>query len=330
MLKCQFRVTRLSLHELIGCETAAYLARKQARLVNDNDMIKALLDPRRWTQPEIPTRQLAFLMLRNCLQFRGDYWLRHLPPQMTEAFAKALDESTMGFFEHAIGDTLSRWTDLGMRRLEMPVRCNGGGFRSCDRRQAVQYVGNLAHGAPQLLDRADTDGNVIPGRMHIPALIQHFGEDSFNTPNTAPWAHILENSTDGIATGLRQASSQITKIFEDVAIDGMYDPAKCLALQDVTRIGFHHDGTRPASVTHALTQQVETMEHRWWQREVRNMPTSRYDRWAFECCDKISQQVVLAAPNAMGHMNNEEFVLAITRYFGQQNFPGLWRGSIPW
>ncbi|EJK70722.1 hypothetical protein THAOC_07897, partial [Thalassiosira oceanica] len=89
-----------------------------------------------------------------------------------------------------------------------------------------------------------------------------------------------------IATGLRQASSKIKNIFEEVAINGMYDPAKCLALQ----------------------------------MEVRNMPTSRYDRWAFECCDKISQQVVLAAPNAMGHMKNEEFVLAITRYFGQQNF----------
>ncbi|EJK51876.1 hypothetical protein THAOC_28910, partial [Thalassiosira oceanica] len=100
----------------------------------------------------------------------------------------------------------------------------------------------------------------------------------------------------------------------------MYDPAKCLALQDVTRIGFHHDGTRPASVTHALTMQMETMEHRWWQREIRKMPTSSYDRWAFECCDKFSQQVVLSAPNAMGHMNNEEFVLAITWYFGQQNF----------
>ena len=234
-------------------------------------MIKALLDPRRWTQPEIPTRQLAFLMLRNCLQFRGDYWLRHLPPQMTAAFAEALDESTMGFFEHAIGDTLSRWTELGRRRLEMPVRCNGGGFRSCARRTAVQYVGNLAHGAPQLLDRTDEDDNLIPGRMHIPAIIHHFGENSFHTPSTGPWAHILETSTDGIATGLRQASSQIKNIFEDVAIDGMYDPAKCLALQDVTRIGFHHDGTRPASVTHALTMQVESMEHRWWQRQVRSI-----------------------------------------------------------
>ena len=80
---------------------------KQASVIGDNDMIKALLDPRRWIQPEIPTRQLAFLMLRNCLQFRGDYWLRHLPPQVTEAFAEALDASTWGFLEHAIGDKLS-------------------------------------------------------------------------------------------------------------------------------------------------------------------------------------------------------------------------------
>lgn len=70
-------------------------------------MIKALLNPRRWTQPEIPTCQLAFLMLlQNCLQFRGDYWLRHLPPQVTKAFAKALGESTMAFLKHAIGDKL--------------------------------------------------------------------------------------------------------------------------------------------------------------------------------------------------------------------------------
>ena len=98
-----------------------YLARKQASIIGDNNMIKALLDPRRWTRPEIPTRQLAFLMLRNCLQFWGDYWLRNLPPQVTEAFAEALNASTWGFLEHAIGDKLSDWTDLGLRRLEFPV-----------------------------------------------------------------------------------------------------------------------------------------------------------------------------------------------------------------
>ena len=148
----------------VGSEgfVATYLGRKQTSIISDNDLIKALLDPRRWTQPEIPTRQLAFLMLRNCLQFRGDYWLRHLPPHVTKLFAEYLDESTMSFFEHVIGDTLSNWTDLGKRRLELPVRCNGGGLRTCERRAAVQYVGFLAHCAPQLLNRLKRSGQRSP------------------------------------------------------------------------------------------------------------------------------------------------------------------------
>ena len=62
------------------------------------------------------------------------------------------------------------------------------------------------------------------------------------------------------------------------------------------------------------------MEHLWWLKEVRSLPTSRYDRWAFECCDKFSQQVMLAAPNAMGHLGNDEFVLAVMRCIGQLNY----------
>ena len=200
------------------------------------------------------------------------------------------------------------------------MKNNGAGFRSCARRTAVQYVGHLAQGAPQLLDRLDDKGNMVPGRMHIPPLVELFGEDSFNYPCTAPWAHILASGTGDTAAGLRQASSQITQNFEEVAIDGMYDPEKCLVLQDVSRIGFNHDGTRPASVTNALTAQWELMEFRWWMRRVRSMPISCFDRWAFENCDVFSQQVMLAAPNAMGHMDNEAFVLAVLRYLGQSSY----------
>ncbi|EJK64395.1 hypothetical protein THAOC_14871, partial [Thalassiosira oceanica] len=244
----------------------AYLTRKQASIIGDNDMIKALLDPRRWAQPEIPTRQLAFLMLRNCLQFRGDYWLRHLPPQLTATFAKELDESTWGFLEHALGDELSNWTNLGIRRLQLPVRRNGGGFRSCNSRKDAQYAGCLAQSALQLLDRKDDRGNVIPGRMHTPSLVNHFGETSFNHARDRdwhPWKHLLDNSNGNIATGLRQASSQMKTNFEEVAIDGMYDQDSCLVLQDVTRFGFNSDGTRPARPTSVTRIHSLCSSRRW-------------------------------------------------------------------
>ena len=37
---------------------------------------------------------------------------------------------------------------------------------------------------------------------------------------------------------------------------------------------------------------------------------------------------MLAAPNAMGHMGNDEFVLVLTRYMGQSNYitRSRWRG----
>ena len=43
--------------------------------------------------------------------------------------------------------------------------------------------------------------------------------------------------------------------------------------------------------------QVEGMEYKWWLKQVRSMTNT--DRWAFECCDVFSQQVMLAAPNVI-------------------------------
>ncbi|EJK68762.1 hypothetical protein THAOC_10031, partial [Thalassiosira oceanica] len=197
-------------------------------------------------------------------------------------------------------------------KLQLPVRLNGGGFRSCDSQKDAQYAGRLAQSELQLLDQKDDRGNVVPGRMHTPSLVNHFGETSFNHARDRdwhPWRHLLDNSNGNIATGLQQASSQMKTNFEDVAIDGIYDQDSCLVLQDVTRFGFNCDGTRPISVTHELTVQLETMEFHWLLQKVCALPTSRFDRWAFGCCDVFSQQVMLAAPpNAMGHMGNEASV----------------------
>ena len=61
------------------------------------------------------------------------------------------------------------------------------------------------------------------------------------------------------------------------------------------------------------------MEYQWWLKEVRLLPTSRYDRWAFECCNVFSQQVMLST-ECNGTHGNDVFVLSFTRYMGQSNF----------
>ena len=43
-----------------------------------------MLDPARWANPEIPSRQMMWLLILISMQFMGDYWIRHLPPQQTD------------------------------------------------------------------------------------------------------------------------------------------------------------------------------------------------------------------------------------------------------
>ena len=45
------------------------------------DKIEKLMDPGRWPHPEIPTRQMLWVLIVTCLQFMGDYpnWYRKRP-----------------------------------------------------------------------------------------------------------------------------------------------------------------------------------------------------------------------------------------------------------
>ena len=49
-----------------------YLEQQNDRIVSTFEMISELLDPVRWPHPEIPTRQMQWLLIVVCLQFMGD------------------------------------------------------------------------------------------------------------------------------------------------------------------------------------------------------------------------------------------------------------------
>ncbi len=63
-----------------------YLQKKKNRIRQGFDVISKTL------HPEIPTRQMQWILTLACLQFQSDYWLRHIDPRLTEQFAKGIDE----------------------------------------------------------------------------------------------------------------------------------------------------------------------------------------------------------------------------------------------
>jgi hypothetical protein len=45
-----------------------------------------------------------------------------------------------------------------------------------------------------LMDHTDATNCVIGGRLHIPAIVDLFGEGSFDHPFEAPWSNLLNMS----------------------------------------------------------------------------------------------------------------------------------------
>ena len=64
------------------------LKQKSAKIRHGFYIISCLLDPGRWPHPEIPSHQIMWILTAICLQFMGDYWLRHIRPDFTEEFAR--------------------------------------------------------------------------------------------------------------------------------------------------------------------------------------------------------------------------------------------------
>jgi hypothetical protein len=182
-----------------------YLEQRMQKILKGYTKLGDFLDPGRWPNPDIPTRQMLWILTVTCLQFMGDYWIRHMRPYLTEKFLRGIDEGISAIFRPCIDVNTKSWSDIAKERLRLPIRLKGYGLREAEDRIFGQYLGATAQSVIHLIDRMDDSGNRIAGGLHIPAITNLFGEGSFNYPFTAPYETLLANSRPGIniATGLQ-------------------------------------------------------------------------------------------------------------------------------
>ena len=76
----------------------AYLARKGTHIWRGFNVIEHLLHPRRWPFPDIPAQQMLWILTPVCLQFTGDYWIRHVQLDYTIEFAESIDAGVEQLF----------------------------------------------------------------------------------------------------------------------------------------------------------------------------------------------------------------------------------------
>jgi hypothetical protein len=75
---------------------------------------------------------MLWILTLACLQFQGDYWLRHIDPRLTEEFAGGLDEDIYGVVAKAFGIKINSFLDITQERMRLPI-CN----KRCGLREAV-------------------------------------------------------------------------------------------------------------------------------------------------------------------------------------------------
>ena len=169
-------------------------------------------------------------------------------------------------------------------RLRLPISRGGGGLRSAHDRRYAQYIGGLTQCLPDFLDRSDTRGNTIEGRLNWPSVREVLGENSFSFPAESPLSTLLmKMPNSNLVRGLRYAWTQLNNNVQGAG--GSIDELKgkrCLLGVDEDTMGFYNDGTQPESVTNQLTMELESFRAKKAAGEAKKMDKNDPTRWAFE------------------------------------------------
>eukprot|EP00956_Cyclotella_meneghiniana_P009720 scaffold13462_cov36-Cyclotella_meneghiniana.AAC.4 len=124
-----------------------YLQHKLEKITKTNNTIATLLDPSRWTHPDIPSWQMLWLLILMCLQFKDMYGM-----------GVNIDTA---------------WSDFAKSPLA-PIRFKGMGICGAADRRFSQFIGAAVQSITPLLDRRDDNNNIIQGRLHLPSIANLF------------------------------------------------------------------------------------------------------------------------------------------------------------
>jgi len=133
-------------------------------------------------------------------------------------------------------------------------------LREATDRHHAQYIGAMVQSMLPLLDRCNSNGARLKGRLHITPVVNLLGEGSFDHPSQQPCAHLISNSRSGvnIASSLQHAWSHLTSNFQDVEqAAANIDTSNYLLRREVGVAGFYRDGSIAGSVTNALSTELE-------------------------------------------------------------------------
>jgi hypothetical protein len=110
-----------------------------------------------------------------------------------------------------------------------------------------------------LIGRKDQDGNTVPGCLHIPAVVNIFGKDSFHHSQASPWKTLISVATplSNLKNGFQFTWLHLTQNFQAVATALETSDKNLLLSQSVQHEGFYADGYHALLFTYTLTLELK-------------------------------------------------------------------------
>ena len=98
-----------------------------------NNMSKKI-NPTQVVKPEMPRRQCLWQITLRILQHLGNYWVCHLPPDITEKIYKMVDRDVVDITMLTTQIDTNKLSDITKERMRLPVRFKGCGLHSLEDR----------------------------------------------------------------------------------------------------------------------------------------------------------------------------------------------------
>ena len=106
------------------------------------------MDPLQVTAPELPGRQCCWTLTLRCIQHLGNYWARHLPPDITADFCSRVDVAVQSMVLTSTQLDTTVLKDFTRERMRLSIKCKSMGLRSLYDRRHSEYVGGMMQGIP--------------------------------------------------------------------------------------------------------------------------------------------------------------------------------------
>ena len=127
---------------VLGVPIGAVADKYRSVLQQRVDRIKIVID--RLSHKELP-KQFANILLVKCVQMQFDYFLRMIPPNISETYAKQFDAlvheaavNIMGLED--VASSSSPQHELAMKQLYMPIAMGGSGLQRADDRRYIAFL----------------------------------------------------------------------------------------------------------------------------------------------------------------------------------------------